>query len=228
MPSIGPVIFRVAIQVPVYRLFDYLAPIDIDLSTLVPGVRLEVPFGKGLKIAYLLEITQQSDIDISKLKPVIRILDHYSLLSAKDLRLLKWASEYYHHPIGDVVSTALPTALRQGKPAVLKEKQYFCLTELGRTADSTVLKRAPKQKSLLDKFQASNVTLSETALAEWNPHWRPALNALITQQLLSQSDVKRPYIAPQKVLSNPALICNPQQQLAINSVCIWVVLKPFY
>ena len=219
MPPSSPAILRVAIQVPVYRLFDYLAPLDVDLSTLTPGVRLEVPFGKGQKIAYLLEITQQSDIEISKLKPVIRVLDHYSLLSAKDLRLLKWASEYYHHPIGDVISTAFPTALSQGKPAVLKEEQHFCLTELGRTTDPADLKRAPKQKSLLEKFQASHVSLSATAIAEWNPHWRPALNALITQQLLSQSDVKRPYIAPQKVLRNPALICNPQQQLAIDSVC---------
>ena len=68
MPPSSPAILRVAIQVPVYRLFDYLAPLDVDLSTLTPGVRLEVPFGKGQKIAYLLEITQQSDIEISKLK----------------------------------------------------------------------------------------------------------------------------------------------------------------
>ena len=84
------VIFRVAIPVPVYRLFDYIAPADLDLKAIKPGVRLEVPFGKSKKIAYLLEITQQSDIDVTKLKPIIRVLDQQSLLSSKDLRLLQW------------------------------------------------------------------------------------------------------------------------------------------
>jgi primosomal protein N' len=32
-------------------------------------------------------------------------------------RLLMWAAEYYHHPIGDVLFHALPILLRQGKPA---------------------------------------------------------------------------------------------------------------
>ena len=38
-------IFRVAIPVPVYRLFDYLAPENSGSDHVKPGVRLEVPFG---------------------------------------------------------------------------------------------------------------------------------------------------------------------------------------
>ena len=52
-------IFRVAIPIPVYSLFDYLAPANIELDSLEPGMRLEVPFGKGKKIAFLIEITQK-------------------------------------------------------------------------------------------------------------------------------------------------------------------------
>ena len=67
-------IFRVAIPVPLYRLFDYLAPDNVELDNIKPGIRLEVPFGKGKKIAFLLEIAQCSELDISKLKRVARIL----------------------------------------------------------------------------------------------------------------------------------------------------------
>ena len=49
-------IFRVAIPVPIYCLFDYLAPDNIELDNVKPGMRLEVPFGKGKKVAFLLEI----------------------------------------------------------------------------------------------------------------------------------------------------------------------------
>ena len=217
---VDPVIFRVAIPVPVYRLFDYIAPADLDLKAIKPGVRLEVPFGKSKKIAYLLEITQQSDIDVTKLKPIIRVLDQQSLLSSKDLRLLQWASDYYQHPLGEVISTAFPTALRQGKPAELKVEKHYCLTELGKAIDSTDLKRTPKQKNLLEKFQTSaEATLSEAELAEWNQQWRPALNLLITKQLLAESAINTTYIAPKVVIKNQPLTCNPQQQTAINNVC---------
>ena len=217
---VDPVIFRVAIPVPVYRLFDYLAPADLDLKAIKPGVRLEVPFGKSKKIAYLLEITQQSDIDVTKLKPIIRVLDQQSLLSSKDLRLLQWASDYYQHPLGEVISTAFPTALRQGKPAELKVEKHYCLTELGKAIDSTDLKRTPKQKNLIDKFRVSEQpSLSETELAEWNSHWRPSLNLLITKQLLMPCEVNTPYVASKTVLRNQPLICNPQQKTAIDSVC---------
>ena len=88
LPPGDNLIFRVAIPVPIYRLFDYLAPDNVELDNIKPGMRLEVPFGKGKKIAFLLEIAQHSELDTSKLKQVIRILDHKPLLSSKDLRLL--------------------------------------------------------------------------------------------------------------------------------------------
>lgn len=72
---------------------------------------MEVPFGLGKKIAYLFEVVGHSEIETGKLKQVLRILDHKSLLSSKDLRLLTWASHYYHHPMGEVISTAFPAAL---------------------------------------------------------------------------------------------------------------------
>ena len=212
-------IFKVAIPVPIYCVYDYLAPADLALESLEPGVRLEVPFGNAKKIAYLLEITEHSAIDITKLKSVIRVLDQQSLLSTKDLRLLQWASDYYHHPIGEVISTAFPTALRQGKSADLKVEKQYCLTELGKSIDSAEIKRSHKQKELLDKFQTEIAPLSETELTAWNPHWRPALKELITKQLLAQSEVNTSAAPIKQVLRNPALTCNPQQQAAIDNVC---------
>ena len=73
-----PMIFKVALPVPLYRLFDYLAPEGVNLDMIKPGVRLEVPFGKGKKTAFLIEISTHSDLSIDKLKPVLRILDDKS------------------------------------------------------------------------------------------------------------------------------------------------------
>lgn len=147
-------IFRVAISVPVYRLFDYLAPSNITLEDCKPGVRLEVPFGKGRKIAFLLEVTQHSELETSKLKQVLRILDDKPLLSAKDIRLLHWSSRYYHHPLGEVFSTAFPADLRQGKPIALTTEKCYSLTDLGKGLDSAELQRSPKQKKYPRKISS--------------------------------------------------------------------------
>ena len=43
------------------------------------------------------------------------MIDAAPLFAAEHLALLRWASRYYQHPVGEVVFTALPGLLRQGK-----------------------------------------------------------------------------------------------------------------
>ena len=219
LPTGDALIFRVAIPVPVYRLFDYLVPDVIDLHNVKPGVRLEVPFGKGKKIAFLVEIVQHSELDVGKLKQVIRILDHSSLLSAKDLWLLKWASHYYHHPLGEVMSTAFPAALRQGKSVVVKTEKRYTLTALGKVTDSSELQRSPKQKSVLEKFQSCPAGLSEAELSAWNDNWRTAVKALITKQWVQLELHAAKVNNSEALIRNNALQCNPPQQASIDAVC---------
>ena len=223
-------IFKVAIPVPVYRLFDYLAPDNVGPDQVKPGVRLEVPFGNGKKIGYLLEIAGSSDVDVGKLKPVIQILDGQPLLSAKDLRLLLWAGRYYHHPVGEVLSAAFPAALRQGKPVVVQTEKRYALTDLGKMTPSDQLQRTPKQKSVLEKFQDGSASLSEAELAAWNDNWRPAVKLLIARQLLQtitltlapstqlRAGLSQEETRPSIITNNP-LQCNPPQQAAIDAVC---------
>lgn len=131
-----PLIFKVAIACPLYQLFDYLAPVNVERDKVELGARLIVPFGVGnhRKVGYLVEIADDSEWAVNKLKRVDRIIDTHSLLSATDLALLRWVSRYYHHPIGDVISTAFPKALRQGKAAVQVAEQNPPPTELKNTA----------------------------------------------------------------------------------------------
>jgi len=215
-------IFRVAIALPVYRLFDYLAPEQLRQTEIKPGIRLEVPFGKARKIAFLIECVQHSDIDIGKLKRVERILDETPLLSTIDLALLHWASRYYHHPLGEVFSAAFPVALRQGKSVDIPAEKRYILTELGKASDSGLLKRAPKQKSVLEKFQAQQNSLSETELSAWNDNWKSSVKQLMDKQLLqlaeSGAGADFALSAAEAIIRNNALECNPQQQAAIDAV----------
>ena len=213
-----PLIFRVAVPVPVDRLFDYLAPEHGEPLAAKPGVRLEVPFGKGKKVGFLVEIAQDSAYDTGKLKHVLSILDDKPLISAKDLRLLHWAGRYYHHPLGEVFSAAFPVALRQGKPAQVPTEKCYAVTESGMIADREQLRRAPKQQVVLEKLQSRPEGFAESELNAWNENWRPALKALLEKQLVQQvADL--PSLREQVIVRGSQLPPNPQQQAAINAVC---------
>jgi primosomal protein N' (replication factor Y) (superfamily II helicase) len=227
-------ILRVAIAVPLYRLFDYLAPTDVDVHSLAPGIRLEVPFGSGKKIAYLIEVSQHSEIALDKLKPIVRILDDKPLLSTKDIRLLHWASDYYHHPLGEVFSAAFPVSLRQGKAATIQSpQQCYALTELGKAATSDQLKRSAKQQAVLGYFQSRHpVNLTETELSDWDKNWRPVAKALLAKALLTQTTSENHYLSQHTAGNVPTikasdktihsnvsnLQLNTEQQAAIAAV----------
>jgi primosomal protein N' (replication factor Y) len=211
-------IFKVAIASPLFQLFDYLPPLGVDINNIQLGCRVVVPFGSGdyKKVAFLVELAETSDWELGKLKRVEKIIDQPSLLSAHDLTLLNWVSRYYHHPIGEVISMAFPVALRNGKAAVIVTEQHYTLTELGKQTDSQTLQRAPKQQALLEKFQQHDARLSASQLTGWQTIIKQLINKQLVQ-LETPCEISKAY--PSKLLNNPALVSNPAQQAAIDSVC---------
>src|SRR5262245_7353820 len=112
IPTMTAAILRVALDVPLRRLFDYLPPRATVLVE--PGMRVRVPFGRQKLVGVVVEEAHESELPVEKLKPVLEVIDAEPLLDPAALSLLKWAAEYYHHPIGEVLSAALPKALRLG------------------------------------------------------------------------------------------------------------------
>lgn len=212
-------ILRVAIDVPLYRLFDYEAPKTIAAGLLKPGQRLSVPFGKTRKTAYLISLEQTSELNRKQLKPITEILDQDPLLSVDDLRLLHWAARYYHHPLGEVFASAFPAGLRQGKPAVLEKPIRYALTAKGRDFDPALLQRAPKQKQLLEAFQNSPNALSEAELTASVENWRPALKQLGAKDLLGIDEYAMPVEAAMPLVKGNPIECNPEQARAVAEVC---------
>src|SRR5205823_1446172 len=113
----GPLVFRVALDMPLRRVFDYLPPKDPlpeHVCTVLPGARVLVPFGRQRLVGIILETASSSDLPVERLKPILEVLDPRPILDSAALGLLSWAADYYHHPIGEVISAALPKALRLG------------------------------------------------------------------------------------------------------------------
>src|SRR5688572_18046809 len=100
---------RVALDVPVPQLFDYIDGND----ECAPGDRVRVPFGRRQAVGVVLEVGAISSIAPERLKSVSRVLRDAARFTADDLRLLRFAAEYYQHPLGQVVMAALPQRLKR-------------------------------------------------------------------------------------------------------------------
>ncbi|MCQ8104298.1 primosomal protein N' [Methylomonas sp. SURF-2] len=207
-------ILRIAIPVPLPRLFDYSLPEQHDPRSIRPGMRVSVPFGKRMKTGVVVQVADLDDstTDPDKLKPIERILDSEPLLSARDLQLLHWAARYYHHPLGEVLATAFPVALRQGKAASVQEDCYYSLSEQGQRASPAQLQRSGRQQALLTLFQTGPYAIASTELSQH----KAALKALLAKGLIQPSprqETDRAWAG-----QADALQPNPQQRHAIDTV----------
>lgn len=108
-------ILRIALPTPLRRLFDYLPPLEANSSTLIPGVRIKVPFGSREQIGILVAISTHSEVDPSKLKHAYAILDEKSLFPESLFKLIHWTNQYYHGPLGEIFEACIPSWLRKGK-----------------------------------------------------------------------------------------------------------------
>ena len=103
-------IVRVALPIPLPRLFDYLAA---DATEHDIGRCVRVPFGKGDKSGVIVALPDSSDIEPARLKNVLHIQRDVPPLPADWLDLAGFAARYYHAPLGEVIALALPPGLRR-------------------------------------------------------------------------------------------------------------------
>ncbi|MEJ0005036.1 MAG: hypothetical protein WDM77_01205 [Steroidobacteraceae bacterium] len=141
-------ILRVALDVPLRQLFDYRVPVGVPAPK--PGTRVRVPFGRQSLLGLVIEQGSDSAVPEARLKPVAAVLDTEPVLAEALLDLVRWAADYYHHPIGEVIASALPKALREGASRVALE-ELWRPTSSGREALSAgQLARARAQRQLLE------------------------------------------------------------------------------
>ncbi len=140
-------VLRIAVAAPLPGLFDYLAPPGVAADRLVRGLRLRLPFGRGTRTGFLWEVSADTQVPRESLKQALELLDEEALLPPEDLQLLHWAADYYQHPLGEVLSTALPARL-SGCPD--QRPKAWRLSDAGRQQETGEPRRAPRQAQVMD------------------------------------------------------------------------------
>ncbi len=146
-------IVRVGLDVPVNKLFDYRCDAEVAV-----GTRVLVSFGKRSVVGIVVEIASSSEQSPARLKPVTRVLRDAPPFSPDDLKLLRFASEYYHHPLGAAVFGALPALLRRVNNGLGTKFMHYVLTPAGAAVTVNELPpRALVKRRVLTRIQRERV-----------------------------------------------------------------------
>jgi len=220
MAHLEPLIIRVAVPSPLRRLFDYLAPANIDKNQaeqeLQPGCRVLVPFGRRQVTGLIIETSQQTEFDLNKLKPIDQLIDAEPLLPASLFKLFIWAANYYQQPIGDALFSTLPVLLRRGELPPEPGQPGWKLSTLGMGLGPESLKQARKQRALVELLQDQQTGLAESIILH-------SFSRTIIKQLelrgLIEAVVIPPGIRPvENLLKQDPLRLYSSQQTAVDAI----------
>jgi primosomal protein N' (replication factor Y) len=109
----GPVA-AVAIEDSLDKLLDYAVPRKLQTRIAV-GQRVKVPLGRGNRAAlgYVVAKKDGSDFPAGKIKSLTDIADERVLVTPALLELARWMSRYYCAPLGTVLDSVIPAAVRK-------------------------------------------------------------------------------------------------------------------
>jgi len=142
-------IVRVALDLPLSKLFDYSLDNDISIS---PGQRVLVSFGRKEMVGVAIECVASSALLAERIKPVLRVLDDTPAMPDELLGLLHFCSDYYHYPLGATVLAALPSRLRIKRAIAIQEEMQYVLSSSGCALDLILL---PKRKVVQHRILAA-------------------------------------------------------------------------
>ncbi len=199
-------VLRVALSVPLPRLFDYRPPADGPGEV---GCRVRVPFGSRSVIGVIAEIGPP-DPALTELRQAEALLDPQPLLQGELLASLRWLARYTHAPLGEVLATALPGVLRRGEPLPDTHAWAWQLTEAGATALAR-LRGRPRQ--VADRLLGH--TVDEDLLDAEIDDWRTAARALLKRELAERIAVPASQRAP---TPQPGPTLNSEQAVALAAL----------
>ncbi len=102
---------EVILPLPLHGTFTYFTPPAVR-SKVAPGSRVVVSFGKKkIYTGIILELHAKSP-ESYKPKELLEVLDDHPIVNEKQLQFFQWVSRYYMCSLGDVMSAALPAALK--------------------------------------------------------------------------------------------------------------------
>lgn len=143
-------LLRVALPVPVYREFDYLAPAAGAESL---GRCVRVKLGPRRLLGVVVATPEESAVPRETLLSIEGYADDLPQVPPDVLALARFAADYYQYPLGLTLQHAVPPRGRQSAPIRAEQPAAYRLTEAGTAGIRSLPARARRQLELAAALQ---------------------------------------------------------------------------
>ncbi len=200
----------IAVNAPLKQLYSYSVP-ETLAATVRIGQQVKVQFGRRAAVGTIL-VLRQGETD--GLKPLKELLAEESLLPESLIKLLRWAADYYCHPIGQVVKNALPADIGSDntQTRIVMEAHFSCL-------QTDPPPRGKKQLEILE-FIAAHPSVSMTEVRERFTAPHAGLKKLVEAGYLKEEQQERirdPFAA-EAVPDDQVPVMTDEQQESLTAI----------
>ena len=195
------------------RLFTYAIPQGMEL---IPGMRVEVSFGRQTLEGYVITLSETCDLPPEKIKPILRKLEEYPAVLPELIELSRWMQRKYHCNLVDGLRQMIPAAMRGGR---VREKTVSVarLAISGEALEAYVSanKRAKARLRVIDALrEGPKPTALLNALSPGAVKQLAEAGVAVIEE---EESLRRPYKnLPGDVTPDPELM--PQQKAAVSAI----------
>jgi primosomal protein N' (replication factor Y) (superfamily II helicase) len=205
----------VAVARPLRGEFTYEAPDEL-VNQLVPGVRIQVPFGRGTALGFFLAFTTQAPSQ--QTKPITKILDARPALSLDVIELARFAATHYRSSLGETLKSALPpgmTAATEEVGAKLKTIQHVTLAA---GVTSALFQRAPIQEAVVSYLVAVGGTATLDELKHAIPGSGSVVKKLNEKKYVAIHETQSPLVISAGLEQTRHEHLTAEQQVAVEQL----------
>ena len=214
------------------RLYTYLIP---EGMLVFPGSHVLVPFGNGnrqregfvirVKEAAQDEPREEGEVTPVSLKPLLRVIEPYPILTQEQIDLAYWIQKSYFCLLVDALRLMIPAQMRGGKVKEKIERTIQLATpaeidsQLASLLDKSGKPRAPKQYEVLETLQKCGLEMSVSDVLAFVPDAHGAISALIKRGYLVEGGhvtFRRPNI--NALSADKQVTLNPAQESAVEAI----------
>ena len=209
-------LIEIILPIPIPGYFSYSVPKNIERSKIKIGCRVKVPFGSRIIVGIVYKLSGNYLNKNIVYKEIKTLIDDNPILDANTFALAEWASKYYHHPIGEVISYFMTPSLRRGEKASFASIDNFRITTKGEFASLESLKNSPKQQEALAIFKDLHSLIRVTAKA-YNIS-SSSIKALEEKSLVIKENIENTpeYRSSNEIQEKKEL--NKEQKIAIDQI----------
>jgi len=214
-----PNFVEVVLPVPLRRAFTYSIPKEMQ-DVIKIGTRLKLPFGRrnivGYAVGLHVELPADVEIDESKIKNVIDIMDVEPLITQEILKLTQWTADYYASFWGEMLKASLPAGLNSEKVRSKRRKAVRLLS----TVPDDNKPMTEQQEWIINLLSSNGGTMLFTEIIEEADVGASPINTLAKRGMVEVfiQDVRRDPLAGAEFPGRDDFTLTDKQQTALDQI----------